>query len=249
MHHRAAEYDYEASSYDESRFCGGLGKHLDYMHKRIVGGFLHTNRKMVLDVGTGTGRFAAWLAKKGFEVIGVDVSEEMLKKAKRKAHPQSKNVHLVLGDVNFLPFRKGTFGSCICINVINHIHSANKFFNEVRYVIRPEGFFIFNFPNLQSPYLPIAIIVNLRKKALFKGGKIRSKWFTLREIDKLLSETGFNIEELQGCMIASPIPLGESLVKIVRIINFFCKTSKFKLFSSSLFIKAQPFTKLKLAVP
>jgi 2-polyprenyl-3-methyl-5-hydroxy-6-metoxy-1,4-benzoquinol methylase len=38
----------------------------------------------VLEAGIGTGRFATWLAKKGFSVVGIDISKEMLKKAKEK---------------------------------------------------------------------------------------------------------------------------------------------------------------------
>jgi len=239
MHHKAAEYDYEASSYDESRFSSGLGRHLDYMHKKIVGRLLNSNGKTVLDVGVGTGRFATWLAEKGFEVVGVDISKEMLKKVKGKGQTLSKNMHLLLGDVNFLPFKKEVFDSCICINVINHIPEIDGFLKEVKYVIDPSGVFILNFPNIQSPYLPIAIIVNLRKLALFKGGKIRSKWFTFREVNSSLSRVGFDVKEVRGCAIASPIPFGEKLVKIVQIINFFAEASKLRLFSGSLFVKAQ----------
>lgn len=238
MHHKAAEYDYDASSYDESRFSSGLGRHLDYMHKRIVGRLLNSNGKMVLDVGVGTGRFATWLAKKGFEVVSVDISKEMLKVAKRKTQTSSGKIHLVLGDVNFLPFRKEVFDSCVCINVVNHVSKIEGFLKEIKYVIKQRGVFIVNFPNLQSLYLPIGIIVNLRKRALFKGGKIHSKWFTFKEVNTLLSRAGFDVTELRGCMIASLIPLGEILVKIVEIINFFFETSKFKLISGSLFCKS-----------
>lgn len=248
MGYKVAEYDFEASSYDKSRFYNQLGKHLDYMHKRIIGSFLYPSNKLVLDVGVGTGRFAIWLVDQGFEIIGIDLSREMLKKAKRKAQILHKDLELVLADASFLPFRTELFDSCICVNVINHISGVSKFLKNVREIIKPEGFFIFNFPNLQSPYLPIAIIVNLRKHALFKGGKIRSRWFTLREIHALLSRTGFSLRELRGCMIASPIPLGERLIKIIEIVNFLYETSKFKIFSGSLFIKAEPGTKLDIGV-
>lgn len=239
MNCKTAEYDYEASSYDKSRFYSELGRHLDRMHKRIVGSFLFSSGKLVLDVGVGTGRFAIWLAEKGFEAIGIDLSREMLKKAKRKAEVLHTDISLVLADMRFLPFRTELFDSCICINVIDHVSSVSKFLKEAKYVIKSEGFLIFNFSNLQSPYLPIAIIVNLRRQALFKGGKIHSRWCTLREINMFLSTTGFNVKELRGCMIASSVPLADKLVRIIRTMNFLLERSKFRLFCSSLFIKAQ----------
>ena len=241
MRREIPEYDLEASSYDKSRFCSRLGKHIDRMHKRIVESLLNSSGKTLLDIGVGTGRFATWLAERGFEVVGVDISREMLKKAKKKVS-NSKNIHLVLGDANFLPFRKRSFDNCICINVINHIPLVDKFLKEVSYVIKPMGSFIVNFPNLRSPYLPIAIIVNLRKRALFKR-EIFCRWFTPEEISHRISSAGFNIKNIRGCMISSSIPLGNRLLKIVRIINFLFENSKFKLFSGSLFIKAQRATK------
>lgn len=248
MNCKTAEYDYEASSYDKSRFYSELGRHLDCVHRRIVGSFLQSSGRLVLDAGVGTGRFATWLAEKGFEVIGIDLSREMLKRAKRKAQVLHAEIGLILADMSFLPFRTDLFDSCICINVIDHVSGISKFLKEVRYVIKPEGILIFNFSNLQSPYLPIAITINLRKQALFKGGKIHSQWYNLREIDAILSVTSFNIKELRGCMIASPVPFAEKLVKVVRIINFLFETSKLRLFCGSLFIKAQTSIKPKLSI-
>jgi len=239
MHHKVAEYDYEASSYDESRFSSRLGRHLDYMHKRIVGRLLNLNGKTVLDVGVGTGRFAMWLAKKGFEVVGVDISKEMLKEAKRKTQISSKNIHLILADAHFLPLRKEMFDNCICINMVNHISKMDEFLREVKYVINRTGVFIVNFPNLQSLYLPIAIIVNLSKRALFKGGKIRSRWFTPLEIKSLMRNAGFNIKEVKACTIASPIPFGDKLVKIIERINLLLSDSKLKLIGGNLFVMAE----------
>ena len=239
MCHKMAEYDYEALSYEKKRFQSRLGKHLDYMHKKIVGCLLNSDGKILLDTGAGTGRITIWLAEKGFEVVGVDISKEMLKKAKGKTQGLSKNIHLVLGDIHFFPFKKGIFDSCLCINVVNHIPEIDRFLKEVKYVIRPRGFFIVNFPNLQSPYFPIAIIVNIRKRALFKKREIQSRWFIPTEISLLMLKAGFKIKEVRGCAIASHLPLGNTLVKVVQRINLSIENSRLKLFAGSLFVKAR----------
>jgi hypothetical protein len=36
MNQKATEYDYEAANYDKGRFNDKMGRHLDYMHKKIV---------------------------------------------------------------------------------------------------------------------------------------------------------------------------------------------------------------------
>ncbi len=236
---QTAEYDYEASSYDESRFGNKIGRHLDYMHKKIVQD-LNISGKLILDAGTGTGRFATWLAKKGFEVIGVDLSPKMLKVARNKMKTLNADVGLILADLRYLPFKHGVFNGCVCINVIDHLSDISNFLKNVNRVLKSDGCFIFNFSNILSPYLPIALIVNFREKALFKEGKIRSKWFTFKKMRIWLREAGFELKGIRGCMIASPLPLGDGFIKIVQPINLLAESSQLKFFSGSIFIKARP---------
>jgi len=217
-----------------------MGRHLDSMHKKILESLVSTSGLLVLEAGIGTGRFATWLAKKNFRVVGADISKEMLKKAKKKALALNVDVDLVMADLQFLPFRSQLFDSCYCINVIDHIPNISKFLNEARYVTKSEGFLIFNFSNLCSPYLPIAFLINLRKRALFSRGRIYSKWFTFYEIDVLLSRAKFSVDKVRGCMIASPLPFGNKLVRIVRSINLSSGNSRLRLLSGSIFVKTQP---------
>lgn len=238
MNHKVAEYDYEAADYDKSRFNDNMGRHLDYMHKKILWSFINSSGKLVLEAGIGTGRFATWLAKKGFKVVGIDLSREMLKKAKGRKEVLNADIELILADAHSLPFRKGLFDNCICINVMDHFSNVGEFFRQVRQVIKSEGRLIFNFSNLQSPYLSAAIIVNSKKQALFKSG-IQSRWFTLREIRDILSCNGFYIKEIKGCFIASPVPLGNRFVRIIQTANLSFENSRLRSFSGSIFIRGQ----------
>lgn len=238
MYEEIPEYDNEAEAYDKSRFFSIFGKHLDYMHKRIIKSFINSSGRIILEAGVGTGRFSTWLSEKSFEVVGIDISKEMLKQARRKIQNPNMLLNLVLGDIHFLPFKKGIFDNCICINVVNHIPNIDQFLKEVKYVIDPKGSFIVNFSNMQSLYLPISIIINLRKLALFKEGKIYSRWFTPTEIRFLMLSAGFIIKEIKGCAISTPLPFGDKLVKVIQKVNFSIENSRFKLFSGSLFYKA-----------
>lgn len=64
--------------------------------------------KKILDVATGTGAQAYELAKQGHEVIGVDLSPEMLKQAKKKCYKELK-LSFQQEDATNLPFKKGEF--------------------------------------------------------------------------------------------------------------------------------------------
>jgi len=234
-----AEYDTQAVDYDESRFNDPLGRHLDYMHKKILTQFIDPSTKLLLETGVGTGRFATWLAKKGFEVVGIDLSKEMLKKSKAKKALLNVDVALVMADVHHLPFKQGMFDACICINVMDHFPDVTGFLRQVNYVINQDGYFVFNFSNVYSPYLPVALAINSNKQAMFRGGKIQSHWFTLREVDDMLAKSGFVITKVKGCFIASPVPWGNILVKLIQAMNFSAEDSRLKFFSASPFIKAK----------
>ena len=68
----------------------------------------------VLELGCGTGRISLPLGRAGVPLVGIDRSEPMLARARRRARRArlSRNVQLVRGDVRFLPFAGSDLDSC-----------------------------------------------------------------------------------------------------------------------------------------
>jgi SAM-dependent methyltransferase len=56
--------------------------------------------KKLIDVGCGSGILASLLSEEGFEVIGIDISEDILEIAKKNS-PKAKFIHASLFDYNF----------------------------------------------------------------------------------------------------------------------------------------------------
>jgi glycine/sarcosine N-methyltransferase len=79
----------------------------------------------VLDLGCGPGEHARRLAAEGFEVVGVDASEAMLRQAQEEPVPE--NLHFVLGDLGRLgTLIEGVFGAAICLgNTLPHLRSRD----------------------------------------------------------------------------------------------------------------------------
>jgi len=77
--------------------------------------------RRVLDLGCGTGEHARFLAEKGFEVVGVDVSDTMLARAREDDVP--KGVTFIQGDLAHVDsVVSGQFGGAICLgNTLVHI--------------------------------------------------------------------------------------------------------------------------------
>jgi ubiquinone/menaquinone biosynthesis C-methylase UbiE len=70
-----------AEAYDRESFTGGTIGEVDFLEQEIG----RDTTRRILDIGCGTGRHAIELAKRGYRVTGVDLSESQLARARDKA--------------------------------------------------------------------------------------------------------------------------------------------------------------------
>ncbi len=98
---------------------------------------------IVLDLGSGAGIDAILAAKKvgkKGKVIGVDMTEEMIEKAKANAKNQGiKNAEFLLGEIENLPLEDNSVDTIITNCVINLTPDKSKTFSEAYRVLRPGG--------------------------------------------------------------------------------------------------------------
>ena len=88
-----------------------------------------------LDVGCGTGHHLRALTGRGFDVAGVDGSQEMLDAA-RLANPAAE---LDRADVGALPFADASFDLLLCIEVLRYLADSQPCIAEMARVLRPGG--------------------------------------------------------------------------------------------------------------
>lgn len=72
-------------------------------------------RERVLDAGCGYGRIADPLAARGYRVIGLDISEPLLRSARDTAARRALRLPLTAGNMTNLPFRAASFDAIICL--------------------------------------------------------------------------------------------------------------------------------------
>jgi len=96
----------------------------------------------ILDVATGTGKQAVAFARKGFDVIGVDLSEAMLKVAIDKN--KYENARFEIADAVNLPFKDNSFDvSCVSFALHDMLSTVReKALKEMARVTKPEGMII-----------------------------------------------------------------------------------------------------------
>jgi len=89
-----------AETYDKETFTQGTIGEVDFIEQEI--NFDRTKR--LLDIGCGTGRHAIELAKRAYQVVGVDLSESQLKRAREKAEKAGVKVDFIQKDARKLDF-------------------------------------------------------------------------------------------------------------------------------------------------
>ncbi len=130
-----------AETYDRENYTQGTKGEVDFIEEEID----FDKSKKILDIGCGTGRHAIELAKRGYHVTGIDLSESQLNRAKEKAKNENINIDFIRADARNLNFH-----------------------NEFDLVIMLcEG----AFPLMETDEMNFEILKNT-KKALKPGGKL-----------------------------------------------------------------------------
>lgn len=88
-----------------------------------------------VDAGCGTGRHAARLAARGWDVVGVDATPEMLAIAEAKA----PSARFEQGDLRALPLDDGAVDLAVCSLALSHIPDLETGYAELARVVRPGG--------------------------------------------------------------------------------------------------------------
>lgn len=142
-------YGYFASVYNE------LTENVDYekIADRIDSLLPEASKNgTVLDLGCGTGTLAFLLEKKGYDVIGIDKSEDMLSAAFSKKFQTGSDVLFLCQDLSDLDLF-GTASNAVCtLDTLNHIESEEvieAFFKKVSLFLEMNGLFLID---MNTPY-------------------------------------------------------------------------------------------------
>jgi len=127
----AIDYDAWARTYDDSRgaspsVLGPIAEELGPPAARSL-----------LDIGGGTGNFAAPLAEAGFRVSLLDFSPEMVRRARAKFPGEL----FAVADAQCLPLPDAEFDCALSVNVLGHLPDWPQALSEARRVVR-EGPFV-----------------------------------------------------------------------------------------------------------
>lgn len=128
-------YNKIASKYDEDRNIFNNQRELDYFSKLLP------LEGKILDAGCGSGYGAGYLVKKGYSVIGVDISKNMLEIAEKKV-PKAEFIE---ADMTKLTFPDNSFDGIISLYAVFHVtrEKHERLFQDFNRMLKTNGILLF----------------------------------------------------------------------------------------------------------
>lgn len=103
------------------------------MTTRITAILTEFENKLLLEIGSGIGRWTKILSKKNY-VVGIDISRTMILKTKKIT--DDEKCFFVVADASNLPFKKNSFDAVISITVLQHILKESELNNALVDILR-----------------------------------------------------------------------------------------------------------------
>ena len=141
-----------AANYDALTGDVGYEKRADYLEKLLRRSRIPV--KTVLDLACGTGTMTCILANRGYELIGVDASEEMLAAAMGKSYEVEGIAPIFLHQSMPKLDLYGTVDAAICcldsLNYLTNPKDVQRTFDRLRLFIAPGGVLIFDINTVEK---------------------------------------------------------------------------------------------------
>ncbi len=97
----------------------------------------------ILEIGCGIGTIVNELSSKGHDIIGIDISGEAIEYGRKKYG----DIHLEVQAAEILPYKDESFEAVLSFDLFEHIAAIDKHISEVRRVLGPGGYYLFQTPN------------------------------------------------------------------------------------------------------
>lgn len=180
-----------------------------------------SNNSLILDLCCGTGRHDLLLVKKGWQIVGADLSGNLLRIAKNKMRTKGANLSLVQCEMQDLPFRSEVFSGIVnMFTSFGYLPSEREDLNslkEIARALKPDGTFLIDIVNREhllkvfkeSDIADFGVFTMEEERSLDeKKMKVTSQWIvTPKDTDEQLVLTHelrlYTLESLQQMLTSA----------------------------------------------
>lgn len=127
---------------------------------RVLHYFSSIDKKEILDLGCGGGNFTTRLKALGFNVVGLDISLDLIKVNRQS----NKDTKFICGDAEFLPFYDASFDIILVAFLLHHFKKHEHIVSEIFRVLKKGGKVLCVEPNCWNPVSWYSIIQKLEEK-------------------------------------------------------------------------------------
>jgi ubiquinone/menaquinone biosynthesis C-methylase UbiE len=225
-----------AEHYDDIYFWKDTRNEVEFIDKLVD---KHKLGRIVLDIACGTGRHAALMEEKGYDVVGIDINESMLKIARKKV----KGVEFLEGDMKDLKVKDKSFDVVMCMfTAITY----NKTLDELKQtlsnfydVLNSPGMVVFDLGVSKNTYKRGKINMNIidREYPVVRFGQVEriddQAFFNFVFLTKEDGKVDFSIDRHEMGFFSI-----EEVIDVMKAVGF--KVNVFEGFSTKKFKRENP---------
>lgn len=105
----------------------------------------------VLDVGCGAGKTSLRLARLGFRVTGIDISDARIAEARERARAEGATITFRVGDAEELDLPAESFDAICCTAILHHLPDVERDLATFHKLLKPGGSLLATEPGLLNP--------------------------------------------------------------------------------------------------
>jgi ubiquinone/menaquinone biosynthesis C-methylase UbiE len=210
-------YDTTADEYDAHYDCHRGRNYHSHISGRVMDALPRGGR--LLDIGCGTGLFAAKYREDGGTAVGLDISRRMTQQARRRCPGGDFSV----GTADKLPFRADSFDAISSLLAFTYLKHPEGMLSEAYRVLRPGGAIAICTLGKKLITSGIPALYHISEKIHVKHPVMKNfgeHYYGEREMRALFSDAGFEEIEITWCSFAH-INMMDPLFNLARKVEPF----------------------------
>jgi len=159
----------------------------------VINETIHDDREIkILDYGCGVGAVSLFLADRGNDVIGIDISGKAVKTANKSAELMqlAEQAIFYTVDKGIKKIKNQKFDLIICIEVIEHVEDDKGLLSYFARLLKKGGLLIISTPSVNAPLYKMGLAEKFDKRV----GHLRR--YDSRNLVGMLRNTGFRVENV-----------------------------------------------------